>query len=186
MRIISGIYRGKYIKFIKSDITRPLKDIVKENIFNILQHSKKINISVERSNVLDLYSGVGSFGLECISRGANNVTFIEKNKNAFDLINENLKSLSISNYAFLINKSIENSLNLIKREKYSIIFLDPPYKDNQYIKNLLLLKKNKNFEKDYLVIIHRENRSSENFNDLLDILIEKKYGRSKIYFGKFI
>ena len=79
MRIISGKYRGKKIQFLKDSGTRPLKDVVRENIFNILNHSKKINVKIENANVLDLYSGMGSFGLECLSRGAKKITFIEKN-----------------------------------------------------------------------------------------------------------
>ena len=70
MRVISGYLKGKNILFLKSSITRPLKDVVKENIFNIIQHSNLIKISLIQSSVLDLYSGVGSFGIECISRGA--------------------------------------------------------------------------------------------------------------------
>ena len=89
MRIISGKLKGKNIKFLKSTSTRPLKDSVKENIFNILVHSKKINIKIENSKVLDLYSGIGSFGLECLSRGAKTVTFIEQNKIIFKILKEN-------------------------------------------------------------------------------------------------
>ena len=81
MRIISGRYKGKQIQFIKSQTTRPLKDSVKESIFNILMHSNKINIKIEGSNVLDLYSGIGSFGIECFSRKAKKVTFVEENNN---------------------------------------------------------------------------------------------------------
>ena len=58
MRIISGKYRGKKIKYINSLITRPLRDIVRENIFNLLTHGKNINVNIEKSNVLDLYAGV--------------------------------------------------------------------------------------------------------------------------------
>ena len=77
--IISGFLKKKKINYLKNFKTRPLKDSVKENIFNILIHSKKINIKIENSKVLDLYSGVGSFGIECISRGAKMVTFVENN-----------------------------------------------------------------------------------------------------------
>ena len=70
MRIVSGFLKGKLINFLKNSTTRPLKDIVKENIFNILHHSNLLNIEIKGSNVLDLYSGIGSFGIECISRGA--------------------------------------------------------------------------------------------------------------------
>ena len=59
MRIISGKFKGRSIEFLKNINTRPLKDSVKENIFNILEHSKKINIKIENSNILDLYSGIG-------------------------------------------------------------------------------------------------------------------------------
>ena len=77
MRIIGGKHKGKKL-FLPSDkLTRPLKDMVKESIFNLLQHSKKINISLEDSTILDLFSGTGSFGLECASRGAKYVVFFE-------------------------------------------------------------------------------------------------------------
>ena len=78
MRIIGGKLKGKSISFLKSSTTRPLKDSVKESIFNIISHSYLLNVNIEKSNVLDLYSGIGSFGLECISRGANKITFVEK------------------------------------------------------------------------------------------------------------
>ena len=70
MRIISGKLKGKSLSFLKNSTTRPLKDSVKENIFNILKHSNLINLKIDKANILDLYSGIGSFGLECISRGA--------------------------------------------------------------------------------------------------------------------
>ena len=91
MRIISGKFKGSLLKFIRSSFTRPLKDSVKENIFNILIHSKNIEVKIDNSNVIDLYSGIGSFGLECLSRGANKVTFIEQNPSVLKILNENLK-----------------------------------------------------------------------------------------------
>ena len=80
MRIISGSFRGKRIHEPKDIKTRPLKDLTKESIFNIIVHSKKFNIKLESSNVLDLFSGVGSFGIECLSRGAKKVIFVENYK----------------------------------------------------------------------------------------------------------
>ena len=70
MRIISGHFKGRKIIQPKNRTTRPLKDLTKESIFNILQHNKLIKIKIEESKILDLFSGVGSFGFECISRGA--------------------------------------------------------------------------------------------------------------------
>ena len=64
MRIISGNFKGKKIILPKDNLTRPLKDLTKESIFNIIKHSKLLNIELKNSNILDLFSGVGSFGLE--------------------------------------------------------------------------------------------------------------------------
>ena len=77
MRIISGYLKGKKIDLPKDDLTRPLKDMVKESIFNIIKHSNDINSKLKEAVVLDLFSGTGSFGLECISRGAKKVIFNE-------------------------------------------------------------------------------------------------------------
>ena len=77
MRIIAGDYRGKKILQPDDKLTRPLKDLTKESIFNIINHSNLLNINIQKSNILDLFSGVGSFGLECISRGALSVTFLK-------------------------------------------------------------------------------------------------------------
>ena len=74
MRIIGGVLKGREISFLKNSNTRPLKDNVKENVFNILNHSNLFEIKIENSNILDLYSGIGSFGIECLSRGAKKVT----------------------------------------------------------------------------------------------------------------
>ena len=63
MRIISGFLKGKKIDFLKSNTTRPLRDFVKESTFNIIEHSNLVNISLKDANILDLYSGVGSFGI---------------------------------------------------------------------------------------------------------------------------
>ena len=185
MRIISGILKGKSINFLKNSITRPLKDSVKENIFNILKHSILINAKIEKANILDLYSGVGSFGLECISRGSKKVTFIEQDKNALNILEENLTQLSVIDDAIIINSKIENFLKKNDIEKFDIFFLDPPFTDNEFVNNLNLIKKNKIYKKKHIVIIHRERGSIDNYGTLIKKIIVKEYGRSKIIFGIF-
>ena len=185
MRIISGKLKGKSISFIRSAITRPLKDSVKENIFNIIAHSNLLNINLNKSNILDLYSGVGSFGLECLSRGADNVVFIEKDKIAASTLNINLKTLSIKEKAKVLNEKIIDFLNRKQSEKFDIFFFDPPFADNNFIEELKLIKKKKIYKNNHIVIIHRGHKSSDNFKNIIDPIIIKKYGRSKIIFGKF-
>ena len=90
MRIISGRSKGKKILDPKDINTRPLKDLTKESIFNIIKHSNKFNVQLQNSNVLDLFSGVGSFGLECLSRGSENITFVENYKNVLPILRKNI------------------------------------------------------------------------------------------------
>ena len=88
MRVISGNLKGRTINFLKNAKTRPLKDSVRENIFNILNHSNFLKTKIEGSIVLDLYSGIGSFGIECISRGSKklNLYFVEHDIQAADIL----------------------------------------------------------------------------------------------------
>ena len=183
MRIISGSLKGKSINFVKNFNTRPLKDIVKENIFNILKHSNFINVKIENSKVLDLYSGIGSFGIECISRGASKVMFIEKDKSAVKILSENLVRLSIEKKTHIINDDIEKVLKEKLDNKFNIFFFDPPFADLNFINNLKLIRKKKLFHQNNIVIIHREKNAEDNLNKSLDIVAIKNYGRSKIIFG---
>ena len=145
MRIISGFLKGKKIKFLKNLTTRPLKDSVKENIFNILIHSNEIVAEIENSNVLDLYSGIGSFGMECISRGANKVTFVEKEINALNTLRENLNNSKILHKAKILSGEIKNVIIKDLNEKFNIFFFDPPFKDNGFLEILQIIKKKKDF-----------------------------------------
>ena len=175
MRIISGKLKGKTISFLKSSITRPLKDSVKESIFNIIIHSNLLNVSIKNS-----------FGLECISRGAEKITFVEKDKNAAEILKKNLINLGIKKNATVVIDKIDNFLKKDLSEKFEIIFLDPPFADESYLQELKSIKENKNFKKNHLIIIHRERKSFENFKDILSPIVTKQYGRSKIIFGKFL
>ena len=122
MRIISGNLKGKKIYFTKNLVTRPLKDSVRENIFNIINHSPLIKTNIEKANILDLYSGIGSFGIECISRGASKVTFVECNKFALNILKNNLEVLSISAKSQILNYKVEDALSLTFNKKFNIFF----------------------------------------------------------------
>jgi 16S rRNA (guanine966-N2)-methyltransferase len=186
MRIISGFLKGKKINYLRNTITRPLKDNVKENIFNIIQHSSFIDVKIKSANVLDLFSGIGSFGIECISRDAKKVTFVERDFNAIKTLKENLIKHSIIKKVSLLNSEIERAIDNCKKEKFNIFFFDPPFVINNIEKYLYLIKKNKMYKKKHIVIIHREKKTEDNLNEFLKTIKIKKYGRSKIIFGFFI
>jgi|TARA_Y100000389_G_scaffold59007_1_gene55028 16S rRNA (guanine966-N2)-methyltransferase len=185
MRIISGVLKGKSINFLKNSTTRPLKDAVKENIFNILRHSNLINGVIENANILDLYSGIGSFGLECISRGAKKVTFVEHDRNAANILNENLVKLNIKSKATIINNKVEKILGNNKIKKFDIFFFDPPFTNKEFVQTLNSIKNSKIYKIKHVVIIHREKKTQDKLNSFIDIILSKQYGRSKIIFGVF-
>ena len=186
MRIISGSLKGKTINFIKNSNTRPLKDSVRENIFNILKHSNLIRVNIENSNILDLYSGIGSFGIESISRGAKKVTFIEKDFHASNILGKNLRKLTVNKKYKIYNDKIENFLESSIKEKYDIFFFDPPFADFNFYQNLALIKKIKIYKKNHIVIIHREKKTKDELKNYLNVINVKEYGRSKIFFAEFI
>ena len=188
MRIIGGKFKGRKISFTNSSTTRPLRDYVKENIFNIILHGKKTKFVLEKISVLDLYSGVGSFGIECLSRNVSNVVFVERDPLAFSTLKKNILKLKALNNAKLISENIESYIHkLNENKKFDLFFLDPPYKNNSYIEIIKIIKKKKLFKKNHRVIIHRERerQSDENLDRILKIDLLKNYGRSKIIFGSF-
>ena len=186
MRIISGKFRGKKISHTNSSTTRPLRDYVKENIFNIIVHEKHTKFNLDNANILDLYSGTGSFGIECLSRNAKNVVFVERNPLAFSILKKNIANLKLTNKSEIIFLDIENYLEKSNiKSKFDLIFLDPPYKDNTYIEVINLIKKKKILNKNHKIIIHREKNSEEKLDKILKIDLFKNYGRSKIIFGSF-
>src|SRR5210317_108702 len=102
MRIISGSFKGKKITIPKDKTTRPLKDLTKESIFNIIKHSNKFKINFSDGIILDLFCGIGSFVIECLSRGVKKVVFIENYLSAISILKKNLINLkSIKNYEII-------------------------------------------------------------------------------------
>ena len=183
MRIISGTFRGKKILEPKDISTRPLKDLTKESIFNIINHSKNFDIKLENSKILDLFSGVGSFGIECLSRGVQKVIFIENYNGVLPILKKNLISLkSTENYTIIENDIYNNKIFSSLDEKFNIIFLDPPYKYKNLENILININNKKLLNKNGVIIIHRHKNEKDIFPKNFTIIEEKIYGISKIIF----
>ena len=183
MRVISGSFKGKKIFEPKDNKTRPLKDLVKESIFNIIEHSNKFNTQLIDSNILDLFSGVGSFGIECLSRGSKKVIFVENYSGVLPILKKNLLSLKIVKNFEILENDIYNDKFLSKlNNKFDIIFLDPPFKDKKLNEFLLKLKNFEILNKNGVIIIHRHKDDNDNFSEKFKVVEEKKYGISKISF----
>ena len=188
MRIISGNLKGSTLYLPENKETRPLKDMARESIFNLLAHSNKIVFQFENSYVLDLYAGTGSFGLECLSRQAKSVYFIEKDKEVIKILEKNIEKLKIKNKTKILFNDVFNSLEMQKifDSKFHLIFCDPPFENKNMEKLIELISKKNLLKKDGIIILHRNKSTVEKFPDYFKILDERIYGISKIIFGKLL
>ena len=159
MRIISGNFRGKKIFEPRDKSTRPLKDLTKEALFNIILHSNKFDVKIKNSNILDL---------------------------VLPILKKNIMRVDGSTKSMIIEKDIFNELNFNTfKNKFDLIFLDPPYKEKFLYELLKKIYKAKILDKDGITIIHRYKKENDNFSGLFNVIEEKSYGISKIIFGKF-
>lgn len=183
MRIIAGKYRSRLIDFPKTDKTRPLMDRMRETIFNVLGEM------TQDAQVLDLFAGSGSFGIEALSRGAQFVCFVDLEEMAADVIKRNLESLKISQAETLIvRQNISKALQILesKRMKFNLIFIDPPYHKG-FVKKIL-----RQLERFDIVVpfgnlvVHRA-QEEELPDDLkkIKLLQEKKLGQAYISFFQY-
>ena len=120
MRVISGSARGRRLREPRGEETRPTTDKVKESLFNIIQ------FEIEGRRVLDLFAGTGQLGIEALSRGAASCCFVERSREALALVRENVALCSFQDRARILG---EEAISYLKRcrERYDLIFLDPPY-----------------------------------------------------------
>ena len=134
-----------------------------------------------------MFSGVGSFGLECLSRGSTNVTFLENYKEVLAILKRNIDNLEQQNYTKIIEKDVfaKNTLDLLD-EKFEIIFMDPPYKEKKLTDLIDKIIKLKLLKNDGVIIIHRHKKEIDVFPKEFNIILEKNYGISKIIFGNIL
>lgn len=121
MQIIGGRYKGRKLQAPKGVLTRPTSARLRETLFNIVQNY------IEDSSFLDLYAGSGAMGLEALSRGAKQATFVDQSKDAITCIKNNSKILGVERYVTVIPGDVFRSLNRLSPQSFDIIYADAPY-----------------------------------------------------------
>lgn len=157
LRIISGELKGRWINVPKSDLIRPTTSRVKETLFNLLANE----INFENIKVLDLYAGSGSLGIECLSRGAAEVLFVENNLKIYKNLLENIKSLEVENFCSVYKLSAVKFSQTQLNDSYDLILADPPFfKDDIYqvVQNILV---NKILLKNSFIVVERSVQTKE-------------------------
>lgn len=123
MKIITGTAKGANLLTLEGDVTRPTSQRVKEAIFSMLQ------FDIEGTVVLDLFAGSGQLGLEALSRGASKAYFCDSSKKATDIIKSNVMKTRLQDSSFVYNTEYSQLIyKLSGKEKFDIVFIDPPYK----------------------------------------------------------
>ena len=186
MRIISGSNKGKKLVMPKDKTTRPLKDMAKESIFNILTHAHYVNFHLKDSKVLDLFSGIGSFGLECISRGSKFVFFFENYPPVLEILRMNISNLKYESKSKVIDIDAFkiNTDTFEKDQKFEIIFCDPPYKEKKIQLLIEKIIEMDILEKNGIIIIHRKKGDLDTYPKKFKVIDTKTYGLSTFVFGK--
>ena len=184
MRIISGKFRGKkLIKFNKKGI-KPTTDRTRESMFNIIVSYLKINVKnnalpLKGYNVLDIFAGTGALGLEAISRGADETTFIEKSRDNLRVLYKNVDNLKIKEKVKIIKKSIRKVKKI--NGKFDLIFMDPPYQmDIIFKKTLKKILDFKAIKKNSLLVLEHNRKKKIVIPKEFQIIKEKNYGNSGV------
>jgi len=166
LRIISGYLKGRFINVPKSELVRPTTERVRETIFNILNNK----ISFDGIKVLDMYSGSGSLGFECLSRGAAEVHFVEKNSVIYRNLEENIKLLGAADKCKIFKIPAIKFSSLKINEKYDLILADPPFFKDDIYNAVVNILNNGYLNNSGLMIIERSIQTKQ--KDITNFKIE--------------
>lgn len=148
MRVVSGICKGRALKAVPGNTTRPTTDKVKEAMFNMIGPYFDGGIG------LDLFAGSGGLGLEALSRGLEKVVFIDREAKAIQTIYENIMACQLKDKTEVFRNDSNRSINaLIKRKMiFDFIFLDPPYKKQQLISLIEKIDEHSLLQRDGIIV----------------------------------
>jgi len=175
MRIIAGKLKGRILKYPK-DRLRPTTDKIRGAIFNMIEAN--FPELLNQASVCDIFSGAGAIGIETLSRGAENVTFIENDKITLKYLRENLTGLE--NNIIIIPFDAHKVMDKIKSERFDMIFLDPPY--NMGLIELLIEKiaRHNILNKDGIIVIEHHKKEQFTIPENMVIFKRKDYNDTVI------
>ncbi len=181
MRVIAGTARSLPLKTVRGSGTRPTTDRIKETLFNM------ISPHIPGCRFLDLFSGSGAIGIEALSRGAACAAFVEQDRNALQVIRQNLNFTHLTQNARVIAGDVVRIVTSMNGEKsFGVIFMDPPYDNGLERKVLEALRENSIADRDTLIIIEASAETDFSYLDELGYTLvkEKQYGSNRHMFVK--
>lgn len=179
MRVISGTHRSRVLQQVESTSTRETKDRVKESIFN------SINNYLYDAEVLDLFCGSGSLGIEALSRGAKHCVFNDQSRTAKIITSNNVKSLELENQSTLYNNDYKTVLTTTKNT-FDVILLDPPYSLHVLEEIIQLIQDNSLLNKGgVIVILYGKEYTLQNNFDKIVITKTKRIGITNVSYARW-
>lgn len=182
MRVISGKARGRKLKRVPGDTTRPIMDRVKENLFNILGNF------VPGSRWLDLFAGTGQVGIEALSRGAAHVVFVDKVTPAIRTVHDNLRHTGLADEATVIKRDAFRYLDEAQGAPFDLIYVAPPQYQGLWLQVLRVLDQDpqKLLAPGGLVVVQIDPREMEPYEPaMLELIDERRYGSTLLLFYEF-
>lgn len=183
LRIISGSLRGKKLHTVRGTKVRPTADRLRETIFNILAFRPR------KAIVLDLFAGTGAFGIEALSRGAEYAVFIDNSREALSVITRNLDECALNDRAKIIKWDVARNLDCIKsfHPAFHLVFMDPPYDQNQINPSLINLLKSESLAAGACVVL--EQAAAEPLKadpEAFAIDDQRRYGKTLVSFLSYV
>jgi len=186
-KIIAGKFKGKTLKLPSKITTRSSKTIVLESFFNTLQ------FEIVDSTFVEVFSGSGSIGLEALSRGAKNIIFMEKDRDALKVLKENISLTDSSSCEVFSGDSFVNIKNVIKqlknKKESAYIYIDPPFSiregmEDIYDKTINLIASLPKENVKLIIIEHMTGLDMPEYINDFDILKSKKFGKTTLTYLK--
>lgn len=182
MRIIAGKAKGQKLIPPATMETRPTLDRVKEAMFSIIQGY------IPNAEVIDVFAGTGSLGLEAASRGAKEVFLIDKSSTTYPLLVENVKKLKFQDFVHTLNMDSYDALRMLskKGKVFDLIFIDPPYCKEMIPEAIKIIEENNMLSKEGIIVTKIDSIEEvyRGYKDI-QILKSKKYGNTTVCFYKY-
>ena len=178
MRVISGNARGTKLKTLAGENTRPTLDRVKESLFSIIQDK------IQEAYVLDLFAGSGALGIETLSRGAKYAVFCDNEKQAIEIIQENIEKTKNVEKALIMKCDYTDCLEkvVLQNKKFDIIFIDPPYESSNRKNAIEIILQKNLLSEDGIIIIETQDKTESEKITEFNVYDERKYGRVSLIF----
>jgi 16S rRNA (guanine966-N2)-methyltransferase len=179
LRVISGSAKGKRLKSPVGLNTRPITDMIKEALFNVL------GPRISGSKLLDLFAGSGSVGIEALSRGAHTVVFVDNSNEAVKVIKENLNNCQFNREYQVLRSDVFKALGMLQRHgnRFDLIYIDPPFTNEKIFNQIMAaMDEGDMLEPDGIVVIRTPRRKEMPMFTRLHKYRSNNYGESSLHY----